>query len=143
MLFRSGNNNLYHQWMKKIITGNWGVSNIDNRSAWIKIKEALSWTLTLNLLALILVYTLAFFIGEYLFNHHEHKLARWLENILLFFYSIPRFFLAMLLILFFASNTVHPWLHFLPTPGFIDYNPNASLIEQWCRRNARPCWNMI
>ncbi|MEP7323464.1 MAG: ABC transporter permease [Saprospiraceae bacterium] len=126
-----GLNNEYHKWIRKILLGNWGNSTIDNRPAWDKIKEALSWTLSLNLLALFLVYVFALFIGEYLFAHDHSGVSKWLENFLLFFHSIPRFFLAMILIFVFASDNIFPWFHIFPTPGFIDFNPESNLIQKW------------
>ncbi|MEO5583697.1 MAG: ABC transporter permease [Saprospiraceae bacterium] len=126
-----GLNNEYHIWIKKLFLGNWGTSIIDNRPAWDKIKEALSWTLSLNLLALFLIYVFALLIGEYLFIHGHSGVSKWLENFLLFFHSIPRFFLAMILIFVFASNNIFPWFHIFPTPGFIDFNPESNLIKKW------------
>jgi peptide/nickel transport system permease protein len=126
-----GINNEYHQWIKKILLGNWGNSSIDNRPAWTKIKEALSWTLTLNLFALLLVYLFALIIGEYLFTNVQSRFTKWLENFLLFFHSIPRFFLAMILISVFASDNIFPWFHIFPTPGFIDFNPGSNLVQKW------------
>lgn len=129
----NGLHNSYHQWLKKIVFGDWGVSSIDNRPAWTKIKEALSWTVSLNVLALFLIYFLGWMIGEYLFLHPLTTFSLWVQHILLFFHSIPRFFLAMILVLVFASNTIHPWLHVFPTPGFIDIEPGASLWIKWTR----------
>jgi ABC-type dipeptide/oligopeptide/nickel transport system permease component len=80
-----GLDNAYHLWISKIIKGNWGDSSIDRRPAWIKIKEALSWTLTLNLFALFFIYILAVMIGEILFLYSHKRITRWLENGLLFF----------------------------------------------------------
>lgn len=129
----NGVQNGYHQWIKKIVAGDWGTSSIDYRPAWTKIKEALSWTVSLNLLALFLIYFLGWMIGEYLYLHPLSTFSYWVQHILLFFHSIPRFFLAMILVLLFASNTIHPWLHIFPTPGFIDIDPGASLWTKWAR----------
>jgi peptide/nickel transport system permease protein len=129
----NGLQNGYHQWLKKIVEGDWGVSSIDYRPAWTKIKEALSWTVSLNVLALFLIYFLGWMIGEYLFLNPHSSLSHWVQHILLFFHSIPRFFLAMILVLVFASNTIHPWLHVFPTPGFIDIDPGAGLWIKWTR----------
>jgi len=110
--------NRYHHWLKKTIKGDWGNSRVDYRPSWIKIKEAISWTLTINFISLILVFGFAILLGEWLFLHHQKKWGKLVETALFFIYSIPRFFLAILLIQFFASDTVHPALHFFPSPGF-------------------------
>jgi peptide/nickel transport system permease protein len=128
-----GFSNRYHQWLTKIIRGDWGNSRVDYRPSWIKIKEAISWTLSINLISLILVFGLAILLGEWLFLHHRKRRGKLMETILFFLYSIPRFFLAMLLIQFFASDTIHPSLHLLPSPGFFDADPSASILSQWFR----------
>jgi peptide/nickel transport system permease protein len=128
-----GFSNRYHQWLKKIIKGDWGISRVDYRPSWIKIKEAIAWTLSINLISLILVFGLAILLGEWLFLHHLKKRGKAVETILFFLYSIPRFFLAMLFIQFFASDTIHPSLHILPSPGFFDADPSGSIINQWFR----------
>jgi len=128
-----GASNRYHQWLKRIIRGDWGNSRVDYRPSWIKIKEAIAWTLSINLISLILVFGLAIVLGEWLFLHHLRSGGKWVETILFFIYSIPRFFLAMLLIQFFASDTIHPNLHLFPSPGFFDSDPSASMVTQWFR----------
>lgn len=129
--------NRYHQWLKKIIRGDWGNSRVDYRPSWIKIKEAIAWTLSINLISLILVFGMAILVGEWLFLYQLRRRGKAVETILFFLYSIPRFFLAMLLIQFFASDTIHPGLHILPSPGFFDADPSASIITQWFRYGAQ------
>lgn len=125
-----GTANRYHQWLVKILRGDWGNSKVDYRPSWVKIKEAISWTLSINLISLILVFGLAIILGEWLFIHQQKKWSRWFESALFFMYSLPRFFLAILLIQFFASDTVHPSLHIFPSPGFFDSDPGASIFKQ-------------
>ncbi len=126
-----GVNNKFHRWISQLVQGKWGTSSIDNRPAWTKIKEAMSWTLTLNLIAMIVVFAMSIRMGEYLFKHSMKRRSKWLEGVLFFLYSIPRFYLALLLIIFFASDTMHPSLHLFPSPGFIDSIDGASILEKW------------
>lgn len=132
-----GSNNRFHIWLKKIIRGDWGVSRSDYRPAWIKIREAVSWTLSISLVSLLLVYLISLFLGEWLFRRKEKQKGKITETFLFFLYSIPRFFLALLMILAFASDTVSPVLHIFPTPGFFDSDPEASLPEQWARYGSQ------
>lgn len=128
-----GLSNRYHQWLKKIFRGDWGNSRVDYRPSWLKIKEAISWTLAINTISLVLVFGLAIVLGEWLFLQNLKARGKLVEVVLFFIYSIPRFFLAMLLIQFFASDTIHPGLHIFPSPGFFDADPSAPFFSQWIR----------
>jgi len=132
-----GSHNRFHIWLNQIMRGDWGVSRSDYRPAWVKIREAVSWTLSINLVSLLVVYLLSLFLGEWLFRRKEQHKGKIIESVLFFLYSIPRFFLALLLILAFASDTLSPALHIFPSPGFFDSNPEASLLEQWSRYGAQ------
>ncbi|MBK6478602.1 MAG: ABC transporter permease [Saprospiraceae bacterium] len=126
-----GMENQYHRWISRILHGNLGNSIVDNRPAWTKIKEALSWTLSFNLISLLLIFLLAILAGEYLYKNVNNKKGRFLEALLLFFYSIPRFFFGIILIYLFASDTIFPALHIFPTPGFMNAPPEASIFQKW------------
>lgn len=132
-----GSKNRFHIWLKKIVRGDWGVSRSDYRPSWVKIREAISWTLSISLVSLLMVYLISLFLGEWLFRRKEKQKGKLTETFLFFLYSIPRFFLAMLMILVFASDTVSPVLHIFPTPGFFDSDPRASLPEQWARYGSQ------
>lgn len=132
-----GSNNRFHIWLKKILRGDWGLSRSDFRPAWVKIREAVSWTLSMSLVSLLLVYLISLFLGEWLFRRKQKQKGRITETFLFFLYSIPRFFLALMLILVFASDTVSPFLHLFPSPGFFDSDPDASIPEQWARYGSQ------
>ncbi len=126
-----GSDNAYHQWIREILVGQWGQSTIDNRPVWTKIAEAISWTLSLNFIVLCVVFLSAIFFGEYLLRHEHKSRMIWLEGLLFLLHSIPRFFLALIMILAFASDTIHPALHFFPSPGFIEGGEGASIFYKW------------
>ncbi|MEP7268520.1 MAG: ABC transporter permease [Saprospiraceae bacterium] len=125
----NGASNQFHLWVKKIATGDWGKSMVDNKPIWIKIREALTWTFTLNLLGLFIVFLSGLFIGEYLFINKNHLISKVMEALLFLFYSLPIFFLGLILIYLFASDIVSTKMHILPTPGFIDISTDKSVLQ--------------
>lgn len=121
-----GSQNAFHLWFSKVLRFEFGNSSVDNQPVKDKVKEALSWTLSVNLFALMLIYFFSIILGEYIFRSKRN-----IDGWLMFFYTLPRFFLGMILIILFSSNTVHPFLHIFPTPGFIDSMPGVSWVTRW------------
>jgi len=100
----NGLNNQYHFWVSNFLKGNLGVSIVDGRSSAKKIVSALKWTfliLTLNIL-----FTLSFAIpyGLYTGLNLNGTFDKWSSRILYGIYSMPSFWIATLLVLFFTTS---------------------------------------
>lgn len=124
-----GLENKYHVWIKNFLSGKSGNSTIDNKPVWAKIGEAINWTLTLSLISLFLIFFLGYFIGEKLFLIKSKAIARIIDAILFLFDSLPSFFLGMTLIYLFATSTVSSALQIFPTPGFVDFQSDDTLLK--------------
>ena len=98
-----GFNNRYHRWLIGILKGDFGKSLKDGRPVSTKIREAVNWTLTLNITAILLAYLLSVPIGVYSAVHQGSKADRVISMILFGLDSMPNFWMASLLIIFFTT----------------------------------------
>ncbi len=116
----------YFDWMKKILTLDFGYSFKDNRKVLDKIKERLPKTITLNVVSLIVIFAIGVPLGV--------AAARWrntlfdkITTILVFMgYSLPGFWIALLLILVFGVK-----LGILPISGY--QSLGADSLPFWDR----------
>ena len=94
----------YWIWVKQIATLDFGRSYKDHRPVINKIAERIPITLTLNIISIILIYLIAIPIG--VFSAVAH--GRFSERVSTFFffmlYSIPSFWMAMILIFFLGGG---------------------------------------
>lgn len=94
----------YGIWLKQIITLDFGNSYKDHRPVIDKIKERLPITLTLNLFSIFLAYIISIPIGAYSAIKQKTKLERTSTFILFVLYSIPSFWMAIILIFFLGGG---------------------------------------
>ena len=94
----------YAIWLKQIFTLDFGNSYKDHRPVIDKIAERLPVTLTLNIISILLVYLIAIPIGIYSAVSHASLKDRATTFILFILYSIPSFWMAMILIFFFGGG---------------------------------------
>ena len=88
----------YWIWLKQIATLNFGRSYKDHRPVIDKIAERIPITLTLNIISIFLIYLIAIPIGVYSAVRHGTPGERASTFTLFILYSIPSFWMAMILI---------------------------------------------
>ena len=94
----------YWIWLKQIATLDFGRSYKDHRPVIDKIAERIPITLTLNIISIILVYLIAIPIGVYSAVRHGSVGERASTFVLFILYSIPSFWMAMILIFFLGGG---------------------------------------
>jgi peptide/nickel transport system permease protein len=94
----------YFLWLKRIFTLNFGFSYKDHRNVWDKISERLPITIQLNLISIFLVYLIALPFGVYSSTHPGTLPDKILTVGFFFLYSLPSFWVAMLLIMLFGGG---------------------------------------
>lgn len=104
----------YIEWVGRIFTLNFGTSFKDQRPVMEKIRERIPITLTLNIISIFLSYLIAVPIGVYSAVKPKSFSDRILTVVLFILYSLPSFWVAMLLILFLGSGQ---YLDIFPTFG--------------------------
>ncbi len=126
----NGVHNQYHYWVTSFFSGDFGVSLIDGQAAFTKISKAAFWTILLNLIALFFAFGIAIPIGVYAASGQGKRFDRWSTLLLFVLYSLPSFWVATLLIVFFTTPEYGRWLHWFPTIGLSSLPPDAPF---WSR----------
>jgi len=99
----------YVSWMKRMLLLDFGTSFKDHRPVLDKIAEALPVTLQLNLLSIFIAYLLAIPIGIYSATRQYSAVDSALTFTLFVLYSIPSFWAATMLLMFFAGGSYLDW----------------------------------
>ncbi len=107
----------YGLWIKRLATGDLGESFIDMRSVTDKILERLPATLELELLSLLLIFLVAVPLGVFSASHPKSLYDKIFTLGSFAGFSIPTFWLALLLMLFFGV-----YLNWLPISGMRSLN---------------------
>ncbi len=94
----------YWIWVKQIVTLDFGRSYKDHRPVIRKIAERLPITLALNIISIFLVYTISIPLGVYSAVRQGSLQDRAITLLLFALYSIPSFWLAVVLIYFLGGG---------------------------------------
>ncbi len=127
----------YITWLGRLVTLNFGDSFKDHRPVRDKILEALPITLQLNIISIFLVYLISIPIGVYSSTHQR----TWSDSIitiaLFILYSMPSFWVAMLLIYFLCGGE---WLNWFPVSGM---NSIGAESYSWFHWLADRLWHLV
>ena len=99
----------YVIWLGKLVRLDFGDSYKDQRPVMTKIKETLPVTLQIEVIAIFLIYLISIPIGVYSATHQYSWGDRVTTVILFILYSLPSFWVAMLLMLFFGGGRFLDW----------------------------------
>lgn len=113
----------YVIWLGRLAKFDFGNSYKDQRPVRDKIWETLPITLQLNILSLLLVYLISIPIGVYSATHQYSWKDNIVTIILFILYSLPSFWVAMLLMFFFGGGKFLDW--------FPVYGLNSVGADQW------------
>jgi peptide/nickel transport system permease protein len=94
----------YLLWVKRVFTFDFGFSYKDHRRVMDKIAERLPVTLQLNIISIFLVYLIAIPAGVYSATSSGSFSDRLLTLLFFFLYSLPSFWIAVLLIMLFGGG---------------------------------------
>jgi peptide/nickel transport system permease protein len=89
----------YLLWVKRVFTFDFGTSYKDHRKVWDKIAERLPITIQLNVISILLVYLIAIPCGIYSATRPGTLPDRIMTLFFFFLYSLPSFWVAVLLIM--------------------------------------------
>ncbi len=124
-----GLDNQYHQWLSSTLQGQFGRSFISGKTALSQVSTAMLWTLAITLPAILITYTLGLIVGYVLGRNPKGKKERVLNHFFYLIYSIPMFWLASLLVVYFTTNDHGAWTNIFPSVG-IDIYPGSSTTSQ-------------
>jgi peptide/nickel transport system permease protein len=117
----------YLEWLWRVARFDFGVSLVDGEKVHAKILRAAPVTVGLNGLSLVLAFLFGVPAGVWLASRRGLKREKALQALLLGFYSLPGFWLALVLMSFFAVG-----LHILPVSGLRSlFHEEEPLWRQW------------
>ncbi|MGA2400927.1 MAG: ABC transporter permease [Syntrophobacteraceae bacterium] len=118
----------YILWVKRIFTLDFGFSYKDHRNVWEKISERLPITIQLNIISIFLVYLIAIPCGIYSSTHTGSFADKILTVGFFFLYSLPSFWVAVLLIMLFGGGDF--WDIF-PVYGISSIGSESMSLAPW------------
>lgn len=98
-----GVDNQYHHWITNFLRGNFGIAYTDGRPVADKIHDALFWTILMNTIAIFLAYLLSIPLGVFSAVWKDTWQDRFLTVFLFVLHSLPVFWIATLLLIFFTT----------------------------------------
>lgn len=103
------NSVFYLRWLHQMSRFDFGLSSKDHRPVLTRIGEALPITLFLNFITIGLVYLISIPLGIWSARHRHHTADQTVTLGLFILYSLPAFWVAMLLVMVFASGEYLNW----------------------------------
>lgn len=127
----------YGSWLRRVVTLNFGNSYKDHRPVMEKIGERLPITIELNLISLFLVFLIAIPIGVYSAVRQGTIGDRVTTVILFILYSLPNFWVAVLLIMFLGGGDFFDWF---PIYGILSPGMEGA---SWVSRLGDHLWHIV
>jgi peptide/nickel transport system permease protein len=118
----------YVKWLGRLVTLDFGDSFKDHRPVRDKILEALPVTLQLNIISIFLIYVIAIPIGVYSSTHQRTWSDSAITVGLFILYSMPSYWVAMLLIYFFGGGE---WFDWFPVYGQSSIGADDLPLYKW------------
>jgi len=118
----------YLLWVKRVFTLDFGNSFKDHRPVLEKIAERLPITIQLNAISIFLVYLIAIPFGVFSATHADTLTDRALTLFFFFLYSLPSFWVAVLLIMFFGGGD---FLDIFPVYGISSIGADSWSLFHW------------
>ncbi|MCP3929126.1 MAG: ABC transporter permease [Bacteroidetes bacterium] len=131
-----GFDNQYHRWITRFFQGNFGLSYTDSRPVADKMKDALFWTLLMNVLSILLAYLISIPLGVYSARYKDSWFDKSSTILLFIFYSLPTFWIATILVVFFTTPEYGAWTDIFPSIGLGNLSSEAPLGARFLERSA-------
>ena len=132
-----GYHNQYHHWLfggansKGIIRGDFGISYIKKEPVISIIKDKLIWSVFFSVVSILLAYMISIPIGIKLAEKPNSKSSKITQVTLFLLYSMPSFFVGILLLILFANPdviSIFPPSGIKPIEGYAD---GASIFSKF------------
>ncbi|MBK7357709.1 MAG: ABC transporter permease [Saprospiraceae bacterium] len=129
----NGVNNNFHNKLTEYLSGDFGRSVVDQQAVSKKFKDALPWSLSFQLPAIGLILCISIWLGRSSVMYPKSIGLKIINSCLIWIHAIPVFWLASLLLLFFANpdflkifpsgmqslSISNPWLIWIQQPEFM------------------------
>ena len=108
----------YTDWIKNLVSFNFGISFVSGESVINEISKRIGITLTLNIISMILVFGISIYLGIKSALNYEKKTDFFIRQLSLISFSMPSFYLALVLIIIFSLK-----LNLFPISGLHSIEP--------------------
>lgn len=142
-----GTSNQYHRWLfgdvpwfgkndnpskvsKGFFRGDFGNSILDNRPVASILIEAVKLTLIINFFEFLLIYIIAIPLGVSLAVKKGTSYDRIVTTVNFMLYSLPGFWIATMMIIFFTNDYYASWMNIFPTHGIGKTGADFSFWER-------------
>lgn len=127
----------YASWLGRLVTFDFGNSYRDQRPVADKILETLPITLQIEIISIFLIYVISVPIGVYSSTHQNTVTDSIVTVVLFILYSLPSFWVAMLLILFLGGGN---YLDVFPVYGMNSLGASELPWYSWLWDRA---WHLV
>lgn len=124
-----GLDNQYHNWISSFLRGDYGTSILDSKPVFTKVWSAIKWTSLLIVMSLIFSLLMSIPMAMLSAYKVNGKVDQWISWISLSIYSIPIFWMATLLIVYFTTDTYSKWLDIFPSPASFYSENNTGVFQ--------------
>lgn len=122
-----GFRNQYHHWLVNFLKGDFGISYQDMRPVGPIVWDATKWTMGISLASILLAYLIAIPIGIGAAVRKGSRGEKATTTGLFVLYSLPNFWIATILIIFFCGGD---WFSWFPAPGAAPIPSDAPIMYQ-------------
>lgn len=127
----------YASWVWRVVQFDFGTSFTDRRPVLEKIAEALPITMLLNVIALTIIYIIAIPTGIWTALSPNSVRDRATALLLYVLYSMPSFWVAFLLLAFFAGGDYFDWF------PLVGYMSDGAEHLPWYQRWMNVGWHLV
>lgn len=108
----------FARYWSNLLRLDFGVSLVSREPVMATLISKLKYSLSLSVVSLILAYLIAIPLGVFSAVKRDTPVERGVTVSLFMLYSLPSFFVATVLLIFFSEGSDVPWLRWFPTGGF-------------------------
>jgi len=126
-----GTNNQYHSWISQLLAGDFGTSLVNGKDVIAQVKRALTWTMHLAIVGILMGLLAGIFFGYRLALYPEGKKEKIINYILYVLYAIPTFWLATLMVTYFTTDDYGSWTNIFPSVGMEIYPDKSTSQQIW------------
>lgn len=126
-----GFENQYHNWITSFVVGDFGTSYKTLRPVASEIKDAIFWTVSLMILSIFVAFLTAIPLGVFSAKNRGLRFDKIITLVLFMLYSLPTFWIATMLVVFFTTPEYGAWTNIFPSIGLGDLSSDAPFWNRF------------
>jgi len=131
----NGNNSQFHLWIARFVKGDFGIAMVDGKPVWTKISKALVWSFSLSFLSIIIASFFSILLGLMTSYYQDSMFDKIIFGVLFGIYSMPLFWLATIMIVFFTTDDFGSWTNIFHSVGLF-YAGDGNVMSIMVRNAA-------